>query len=116
MKHGSGKEEFKNGDSYSGSFVNGKFEGVGKYCWFESGAVYKGMIKNGIRHGEGVWSNSVGDRYEGMYESNRKCGNGVLKYSNGNVYKGNFVNDLRHGYGEMIWTNGERYSGNWKFG
>lgn len=33
-KHGIGSEEFKNGDVYTGPFINGKFEGVGTYCWF----------------------------------------------------------------------------------
>ena len=66
-KHGSGVEEFVNGDTYNGTFINGKFQGLGTYYWFESGSVYKGMFKNGLKHGEGNWSNSIGDRYEGMY-------------------------------------------------
>lgn len=74
------------------------------------------MFKNGLKHGEGSWSNPIGDKYEGAYESNTKCGEGTFKYSNGNIYKGSFLNDLRHGVGEMIWSDGERYYGNWKYG
>ena len=46
MKHGKGKEYFKNGDSYEGMYVDNKFHGNGKYLW-KIGMAYSGDFKEG---------------------------------------------------------------------
>ena len=55
---------------FEGDFINGKFEGNGKYIW-ENGEYYIGQWKNGLFHGKGI-------EY----------------YSNGNIKnEGNWIND-----------------------
>lgn len=53
---------FKNGDRYTGSYVNGRPEGVGEYSWAKGNSKYHGHFKNGLRHGNGVWTQG-GDKY-----------------------------------------------------
>ena len=45
---------------YEGDFVNGKFEGNGKYIW-EHGGYYIGQCKNGLANGKGTLYNKNGD-------------------------------------------------------
>jgi hypothetical protein len=33
LKHGLGSDDFCNGDNYTGSYVEGKFDGKGEYKW-----------------------------------------------------------------------------------
>ena len=54
LKHGEGKEYFANGDIYTGAYVNGKPEGYGEYNWANK-THFKGLFKNGLRHGMGLW-------------------------------------------------------------
>ena len=86
------------------------------YHWIKSGSIYKGIFKNGLRHGKGIWTNPAGNKFEGMYENNRKNGNGIFEWCSGNVYRGDYFDDLRHGLGEMYWGNGSWYRGYWKYG
>ena len=72
LKHGKGKLFYKNGNiEYEGDFLEGKFEGEGKYI-YENGDYYEGKFKNGLSHGngkecdkngniisEGEWANDV---------------------------------------------------------
>ena len=71
VPHGKGIKYYKNGNiKYDGEFVNGKYEGNGKYIW-EDGNYYIGQFLNGKRHGKGI-----------------------DYYKNGNIkYDGKFVND-----------------------
>jgi hypothetical protein len=67
LKHGKGREYFKNGDYFRGSYYNGKPEGEGEYKW-KNGSHYTGQFKNGLRHGSGKWistSRKPYDSYEG---------------------------------------------------
>ena len=44
---------YKNGDiEYDGNFLEGKFDGEGKYV-YENGDYYIGHFKNGLCHGKG---------------------------------------------------------------
>ena len=72
-KHGKGIEYYKNGNiKYDGEFVNGKFEGNGKY----------------------VWEN--GEYYIGQWLNDKRNGKGILYYKNGNIkFYGEFVNGER---------------------
>ena len=65
-KHGKGKIYYKNGDiKYDGDFVNGKYEGNGKYIC-ENGNYYVGQWLNGNKHGKGKVYYKNGDiKYDG---------------------------------------------------
>ena len=74
-----------------GHFNNGKAEGEGKYIW-NSGAVYEGEFKQGLKHGMGKWQKGMGDGAD--------------------VYKGQYENDKRNGYGSFKWgLTGATYRG-----
>ena len=99
MKHGHGRENFKNGDEYVGHYVNGKPEGEGQYRWAQQSCFFKGSFKNGQRSGKGMWTSTNGDKYIGHYDDDVKSGYGEFHWRSGNFYKGNFLDDLREGYG-----------------
>lgn len=48
VKEGFGIELFRNGDRYIGNYSNGKFEGEGKYIWFNRSS-YSGAFHEGFR-------------------------------------------------------------------
>lgn len=58
MKHGKGTDFFANGDKYTGSYRNGKPDGIGTYSW-EDGSYYEGSFKNGLKHGKGKWKKYI---------------------------------------------------------
>lgn len=63
------------GASYKGQFVNGTFDGHGKYT-FPDLAYYDGEWKNGKMHGKGEYFDAdgvkwAGDFFNGLYDSGR---------------------------------------------
>ena len=68
IPHGKGIIYYKNGNiKYDGEFVNGKFEGNGKYI-YENGEYYIGQWLNGNRHGKGIYYYKNGNiKYDGEY-------------------------------------------------
>ena len=89
--HGQGTLTFKtddgDGDVYTGSFKNGKFDGDGKYIWGASGDVYIGKWSNDVRCGIGKLKNSSGT-YDGEWNNDKQQGQGELKCPGGKVYSG----------------------------
>jgi len=67
-----------NGDSYYGTFLNGKMEGKGLYKWPNGGEYY------------------------GEYKNNIKEGLGKFKWANGKIFEGPFFNGKPHGKGKLI--------------
>lgn len=81
----SGSVEFENGDTYSGSFQNQKFEGTGTYIWKETGSRYIGEFKNGACNGHGKLElyktrGRVMKMIEGQFENNRIKKENVEKF------------------------------------
>ena len=67
LKHGKGLAYFKNGQKYRGEFINGKFEGNGKFI-DGYGNYYIGEFKKGSRHGKGILYDKNGNiLYEGDF-------------------------------------------------
>ena len=58
---------------YEGEFVNGRFEGNGKYIWPD------------------------GFNYEGEFKGSKLCGRGYLKDPAGQLWTGKFENDFANG-------------------
>jgi hypothetical protein len=54
LKHGRGREQFANGDTYEGDYINSKPDGQGEYRWSDDTS-YKGQFCGGLRHGKGFW-------------------------------------------------------------
>ena len=123
---------------FEGNFVDGRFEGVGRY-YYKNGRFFIGNYKNGFREGKGIIyyengkvmfeSNYVEDRregpgkfvcedgsyYIGSFENGLFNGKGREYYSNGKPrYKGDYVDGKREGKGKYIWRDGEYYVGHEK--
>jgi hypothetical protein len=50
VKHGRGKEKFRNGDVYEGQYTNGRQNGFGSLISL-NGGIYEGNFCNGLKHG-----------------------------------------------------------------
>ena len=60
---------YKNGDIYSGQWVEGKKEGQGTYIFFETGMKYVGTFKAG-QMVKGKWLYKNGSCFEGNFDNN----------------------------------------------
>jgi len=64
-----------------------------KHSW-ENGDSYEGMVRNGKRHGHGVYKYADGTEYKGEWRENKKQGQGQYIWNNGDKYTGRFCFDL----------------------
>eukprot|EP00913_Durusdinium_trenchii_P017825 g16750.t1 len=60
------------------------------------------MIKEGKRHGHGVWQ-SKNCQYEGQWKADAQDGQGRQTWSDGRVIQGQFQNGRFSGTGKMVW-------------
>ncbi len=58
---------------------------------FPDGTVYKGQVKEGLRHGFGIQVWPDGARYEGMWQDNVASGRGKFFHIDGDVYDGKIL-------------------------
>ena len=107
---GTGTLLLPDGRRYTGQFVNGSFNGSGRYTWLD-GRQYTGEFKNNAFDGKGKLSFPDGKAYEGQFRENRFDGKGTYTFANGNRYQGEFRNDAFHGQGEFTFADGKRYTG-----
>jgi hypothetical protein len=86
-----GIETFPNGDVYEGSYVDGKFSGIGLLYNNVNGRYrYEGNFKNGKRHGQGKEEYITGGQYEGYFREGLKHGEGKLTFADASYYMGDF--------------------------
>lgn len=98
---------------YKGEFTSNEITGHGHYTWPDE-STYRGMVKNGLRHGQGVYKNDQeGIEYEGEWVDGMRHGHGVLKYKNGSVYEGQWERGMKWGQGKMTYSSGNYYEGQW---
>lgn len=114
--HISGVAHFT-GKTFRGEWACGaqKDLGTGTF-YYQSGEVYEGSIRYGLREGEGVLSYTNGDRYEGEWVGNQRWGKGTMFYSNGEKFEGFWNRDLKHGSGTYFHASGKTSPGNWRHG
>lgn len=127
--------EFKDGAIYDGTWIDAKFDGMGKQCFADKG-VYEGEWERGKFHGQGKMVWATGESFEGQWvkdkfhgtgklttllctytggwEMGRRHGAGTITWTNGDSFEGTFVNDLRDGMGVMKYSDGNSYEGEWK--
>ena len=78
---------------------------------------YVGQMKNQKFDGEGtLYYNNTGDLYKGNFKDGMKHGLGELQFYSGDKYIGEFFQDQQHGKGKYISNNGYIYNGNFSFG
>ncbi|NWX36053.1 R10B2 protein, partial [Notiomystis cincta] len=140
--NGKGTYTWADGVKYEGMFTKNVQTHSGRYTWSD-GSVYEGSIKDGLRHGYGVFRSSThsvsyfghwcnGKRhgkgiifynreqsswYSGEWVNNVREGWGLRRYRSGNTYEGQWEKNQRHGHGKMKWlTANQEYTGQWMCG
>ncbi|NXA52244.1 R10B2 protein, partial [Nothocercus julius] len=142
LMHGEGTYTWADGVTYKGTFVKNVQMHHGCYMWTD-GSMYDGSIRNGVRHGLGLFRSGThavsyigywcnGKRhgkgtiyynqehtswYSGDWVNNSKEGWGIRRYKSGNTYEGQWEKNVRHGEGTMRWlTANQEYIGQWEYG
>lgn len=98
MRHGLGRKEYPNSDSYDGSWREGLQDGSGSYTW-SNGNRFIGNWKKGKMSGRGVMSWGNGDLFNGFWLNGLRHGSGVYKYADGGFYFGTWSRGLKDGTG-----------------
>lgn len=109
---GTGTYVWKNGDSYSGEWVDGVPSGKGEYHW-ENGDIYSGNFLNGLPNGTGTATFATGGSYTGDFIDGIYEGIGYFEFPGIGSYTGEFSASMRHGQGVFSWETGEIYDGEW---
>jgi len=110
------------GDTYHGSFKDGKYQGFGTYYDSDEDITYKGEWQNGKSHGKGKTtsgpnSKHPGEFYDGEWKNGEKHGYGIW-YLGGvgkdffdQRYEGEWINGDREGHGKYYWEDKSYYEG-----
>lgn len=81
---------------------------------FFNGEIYNGQWKDGLMHGQGLYSYPDGSEFFGTFEEGTKT-SGKLKYANGDLYTGDFKDGLKSN-GVMRYNDGRGFSGDFELG
>ena len=76
---------FSNGNSYYGTWLDGRMHGQGHYIW------------------------SDGSEFEGDFHQGYMWGHGQKTWPSGRKYEGEWRKDMMWGKGKMTWPSGETY-------
>ena len=83
------KYSYPSGSWYDGEIVDGNFEGVGKF-YFYNGDLYEGEFKDDMFHGYGIYKFKSGCSYDGVFNNDEFHGIGTYTFEDGSVEKGKF--------------------------
>mmetsp|Transcript_8378 Transcript_8378/g.15686 ORF Transcript_8378/g.15686 Transcript_8378/m.15686 type:complete len:662 (+) Transcript_8378:552-2537(+) len=99
---------------YEGELRNGLRHGKGMYI-FENGEIYDGDWRRGKMNGQGILLTRTGELiYRGSFVDNCICGKGTQWFENGDRYDGEFRESLFHGHGVYYTArSGSTYTGEW---
>ena len=75
---------FRNGEGFEGTVQKGK-QGFGTY-FYRNGNVYSGDWLNDVKHGQGKMEYPNGDHYQGGWKGGKKNGQGSYRYANGTFF------------------------------
>ena len=80
--------------TWSGSCIDRKASGEGRVVWEykDLNGVYKGWVRSGKLHGQGIMTYSDGRRYKGEYRDSKTTGRGIMTWANGTRYEGQWRN------------------------
>jgi hypothetical protein len=79
----------------------------------ETGSLYIGEWKNGLRHGKGIFVAKSGNTYSGQWQNDKLHGYGCYSYRSGDCYEGEWQNNLYHGKGVFRHADGTRKKRTW---
>ena len=80
------------------------------------GPTWRGGVRDGLPHGEGVMESPEGGRYEGEVRNGHPHGEGVMESPEGVIYEGEWIRGDPYGRGVMTWPDGRRYEGEFRIG
>ena len=80
---------------------------------YADGSLYIGTVRNGVRHGKGIYYFSQREVYGGDWKNDQFDGHGVYIYDNGDIYEGDLKSGLKQGKGIYYYVNGNKYDGDW---
>jgi len=106
-------EAGKDGDTYSGQFKNGRFDGDG-HIWYSDNSVFDGEFRDGMKNGTGTMRFNDGSTYIGSLKMGLFEGYGEFACCSGDLFKGHFVGGKKEGAGKMIFRDGAVFQGHWK--
>ena len=105
---------YSNGAVYKGDLLGGLKHGEGIYESEEENIYYSGSWENDKRHGKGRSITKEGI-YDGEWQSDHTFGAGTMHYNDGGVYVGQVMeNYVRHGKGRYTSPEGYVYEGDWE--
>lgn len=110
VKTGEGRYREDGQLDYKGSFVNGKFHGIGTVR-YATGMKYQGEWFEGKMKGSGTLTTAEGDTYVGEMSDNKFNGDGTLTKSNGDIYTGYWIDGVLNGQGTLTTKDGLLYVG-----
>ena len=100
-RNGMGKEYYPNGKLlFGGNFVDGIYEGKGKYIDKNDQFFMAGDFKNDFIIKGKVYFPNGKLNYEGEFKNNAKDGKGKEYFEDGTYYIGEFENNKIHGKGK----------------
>jgi len=122
-----GTAELPNGDTYTGTYSEGKRDGVGTYSYKAGGAMYFGNFVADAKQGKGTMTYKDGSKYAGEWQANNRAGFGRYTYANGDVYIGLWKGGAKSGTGSYFsasvgcdlagqWSAGKLGEGAWIYG
>lgn len=78
---------------FASRFKDDAFELQGKLK-LPSGETYDGSWHNGKRSGKGLWVGADGSKYDGEWYKDEKTGKGTFTYRDGSVYSGEWQQNM----------------------
>lgn len=82
-KQGNGSFKWEDGSYYEGDFMDGQFQGFGKYYFADLNKYYEGEFRFGKMEGKGIETWIDGRRYEGDFKNGKKDGEGTFYWPSG---------------------------------
>jgi hypothetical protein len=115
QRHGFGRIEHENGNSFEGEFENNVKSGFGIES--SQGGKYQGWYQDDAFHGFGHLEKFSSTDYYGELKQGKQHGLGVVKYvQSGWRYAGDFEADQPHGFGISIGPKKQTMAGTWEAG
>lgn len=115
--NGTKKETYKDGSYYEGEMKDGFRHGQGVYVW-DDGDKYVGQFVKGVRQGKGTYYWKNGSKYDGEWQNGKKHGNGIIYYQDGTsnkvVYDNNKVVSTSPNNIKKKYKDGSYYEGEMK--
>ncbi|CDW72832.1 UNKNOWN [Stylonychia lemnae] len=112
VKHGKGKQVWKDGAKYEGEWRDGKANGKGTF-FHVNGDIYEGEFKDDRANGYGTYYHKNGSKYIGSWKDDLKDGFGREEWEDGSYYEGHFKSGCKHGQGTYKWGDKSLYEGVW---